>query len=253
MAQVIILGSSNAVSSPEHENTHLAILTASRQILVDCGANPIQRLQQADLNPTLLTDVILTHFHPDHVGSFPLLLMDMWLMGRTAPLTVYGLSYTLERIEKVLDVYGWKTWPRFFPVQFSLIAPVEDTPVLHFPEVKISAYPVKHFLPNIGLRVEFVPENKIFAYSCDTAPCPALPRLAREADVLLHEASGATEGHTSAPQAGEIASQAKAKSLYLIHYPTGRFANPAQDLQSEARQTYGGPVILTQDLLKIDF
>ena len=62
--------------------------------------------------------MILTHFHPDHVSGLPSLLLDMWLMGRKDPLTIYGLAYTLERMEKLMEAYDWASWPGFFPVEF---------------------------------------------------------------------------------------------------------------------------------------
>ena len=79
MPKVIILGSSNAVPSKDHENTHLVIIGKERTILVDCVSNPVVRLEQAGVNFNDLTDIVITHFHPDHVSGVPLL----W-MGRMA-------------------------------------------------------------------------------------------------------------------------------------------------------------------------
>ena len=67
MPKVIILGSSNAVPSINHENTHLVIRGKERTILVDCVSNPIVRLEQAGIDFNDLTDIVITHFHPDHV------------------------------------------------------------------------------------------------------------------------------------------------------------------------------------------
>ncbi len=64
-------------------------------------------------------------------------------------------------------------------------------------------------------------------------------------DVLIHEATGSSKGHTSPEQAGEIASQANAAALYLIHYPPQLV--DAQSLLARAQQTYPGPVYVAQD------
>jgi ribonuclease Z len=98
MAKLIVLGSSNAIPTVDHENTHMAIVCQNRTVLIDCVSNPIVRLEQAGIDPATLTDVIVTHFHPDHVSGVPLLLMDLWLMGRHTPLNVYSLHYTVDRI-----------------------------------------------------------------------------------------------------------------------------------------------------------
>jgi ribonuclease Z len=247
--KLIILGTSNAIPSPNHENTHMIFVGKTRTILVDCVSDPIVRLEQAGVDYNALTDIILTHFHPDHVSGVPLLLMDMWLLGRTKPLDIYGLEYTLERIEHLMELYNWHKWPNFFPVRFHRIKEKELAPVLDCPEVQIFASPVQHMVPNIGLRFEFKESRKTLAYSCDTEPCPQVIQLAAGADILIHEATGAGLGHSSAAQAGEAARQAEVGTLYLIHYPTGQFTN--ENIVQEAQTRFGGTVIQTEDFMEI--
>jgi ribonuclease Z len=250
MPKVIILGSSNAVPTKDHENTHLVIIGNERTILVDCVSNPIVRLEQAGVDFNDLTDIVITHFHPDHVSGVPLLLMDMWLMGRTKPLNIYGLHYTLDRLEGLMGFYGWAEWPNFFSVGFFRLPESELAFVMDCNEFKVLSSPVHHMIPTIGLRVECKIPSKILAYSCDTEPCEQTVHLADGADILIHEAAGAVYGHSSAEQAGEIATQAEVGKLYLIHYPTGRFANG--NLVEEAAKTYRGEIILATDFMTID-
>jgi ribonuclease Z len=251
MPKVIILGSSNAIPTTNHENTHMVVIGAERMVLVDCVSNPILRLEKAGLDFNDLTDLVLTHFHPDHVSGVPLLLMDMWLMGRHKPLNIYGLHHTLDRIEDLMGSYGWAEWPDFFPVAFFRLPAQEMTTVIDCPDFRIFSSPVRHLLPTIGLRFEFNHTKKIMAYSCDTEPCAQVIRLAEGADTLIHEAAGASRGHSSAAQAGEIASQAEVATLYLIHYPTGKFANG--NLIEEAQQRYQGSVKMATDFMELDF
>lgn len=250
MAKIIFLGTSNALPDEEHENTHLLALTNHRVILIDCANNPLLRLKKVGINLNDLTDLILTHFHPDHVAGVPQLLMDMWLIGRYRPLNIYGLHHTLDRIERLMEFYGWEEWPGFFPVSFYRLPSQEMTPLIEGQDVNIYASPVKHIIPCIGLRMEFKPEGKVIAYSADTEPCAQVIRLAERADVLIHEASGAFFGHSSASQAGDIARQAEANALYLVHYPTGASANG--NLVAEAAKQFPGLVVLAQDFMEID-
>ncbi len=251
MPRVIILGSSNAIASMDHENTHMVVVGEERTVLIDCVSNPIVRLEKAGLDFNTLTDLIVTHFHPDHVSGVPLLLMDMWLMGRREPLKIYGLQHTLDRIEDLMGFYGWDEWPDFFPVAFNRLPLQEMTTVIDCPDFRIFSSPVRHLLPTIGLRIEFNKVKKVMAYSCDTEPCAQVIRLAEGADILIHEAAGATRGHSSASQAGEIASQAEARRLYLIHYPTGKYANG--NLVTEAQNRFQGDVELANDFMVLDF
>jgi ribonuclease Z len=252
MPKVIILGSSNAIPTKDRENTHMVLVGKERMVLIDSsGSNSILRLEQAGLDFNELTDIIVTHFHPDHVSGIPLLLMDMWLIGREKPLNIYGLDYTLDRVEGLMGFYNWSEWPNFFPVIFHRLPIKEMTPVLDCPDFKIYASPVHHFIPNIGLRIEFTQSQKTLAYSCDTEPCEEVVHLSKGVDVLIHEATGETPGHSSARQAGEIAKAAQVGKLYLIHYPTGKFAKG--DLIAEARAVFSGAVTLAKDFMTLNF
>jgi len=229
----------------------MVVVGEERMVMVDCVSNPILRLEKAGLDFNDLTDLIVTHFHPDHVSGLPLLLMDMWLMGRRKPINIYGLHHTLDRVEDLMGYYGWSEWPDFFPVAFYRLPMQEMTTVIDSPDFRIFSSPVHHLLPTIGLRFEFNHTNKTMAYSCDTEPCAQVIRLAAGADILIHESAGASRGHSSAAQAAEIASQAEVGKLYLIHYPTGKYASG--DLIAEAHQRYQGEVALAEDFMVLDF
>lgn len=251
MAKLVILGSSNAIPDEKHENTHMAVVGDKHTVLIDCVNNPILRLPQAGIDFNALTDLILTHFHPDHVSGVPLLLMNMWLLGRKNPLNIYGLHHTLDRIEDLMGFYGWGNWPNFFHVVFHRLPTQEMTPVMENDEFRITASPVQHLIPTIGLRVENVNSHKSMAYSCDTEPCPQVVRLASGVDFLVHEAAGPGMGHSSAAQAGGIAREAEVGRLYLIHYQTRGF--DANTLISEAQQIYIGKVALAEDFMQLEF
>ncbi len=251
MAKLVILGSSNAIPDEQHENTHLAVLGQDYSLLIDCVSNPVVRLPKAGIDINRLTDMILTHFHPDHVSGVPLLLMNMWLQGRKSPLNIYGLHHTLNRIEDLMGFYDWESWPNFFPVVFHRLPQEEMVPVLSNPEFRVFSSPVQHLVPTIGLRIEFPQTGRTLAYSCDTEPCPQVIHLASGADVLIHEAAGPSAGHSTAAQAGSAAREAEVGCLYLIHYRTGDF-DPCS-LVDEARKVYPGEVLLAKDFLEIPF
>ncbi len=249
MGQVIILGSGYAVPEEGHENTHLFIQQDNLGVLVDCGSNPILQLQRAGIKLEQVTDLVLTHFHPDHVTGFPLLLMDLWLLGRKQPLNVYGLPHTLDRAEGLMKFYDWKKWPNFFTVMFHRLPETEMSLFIQIPILKIYSSPVKHLIPTVGLRIEFVREERTIAYSCDTEPCPQVVTLASRANLLIHEATGASVGHSSPAQAGEIARKAEVEKLMLIHFSK---AKAAAALES-AKGVFSGPVQLAEDLMRLEY
>lgn len=247
MSKITFLGTASAVPNASHHNAHFVIESGPRMVLVDCSGNPIARFEEAGIDPLMLTDVILTHFHPDHVSGLPLLLMDLWLMGREQPLTIHGMQDDLERMQEMMALYQWEDWTDFFPVVFHDLPSEENTSVLTDEEMTFLASPVCHMIPAIGLRM-VLPEA-IVSYSTDTGPCDSVIRLAMDANVLIHEAAGAGVGHTSAAEAGEAAAQAGVETLVLIHYPPE--ADPVA-LAAEAGKAFSGTIVVAEDLMALE-
>lgn len=249
MPVITFLGTASAVPNQDSENTHLVVSTAEDLILIDAPGNPVRRLEQAGFSPQALTGLILTHFHPDHVNGAPLLLMDLWLLGRRHPLPVYGLAEVLERLERNMALYDWETWPNFYPVQFLPVPADEMSLVLETNELIVQASRTQHMIPSLGLRFTSRRSGKWVAYSSDTAPCEQVLHLAQGAELLIHEAAGPANGHASAAQAGEIAQRAAVNRLLLIHYR----ANEAEQLLKDAQSTFSGTVGLAQDFQRFEF
>jgi ribonuclease Z len=251
MARIIILGTSAAVSDANHDNTHFVLVGEGGPILVDCGSNPLGKIQFSGIDDNSLQDVILTHFHPDHVSGVPNMLMQLWLLGRQAPLRFYGLHHCMNRMEDMMVGFSWQEWPNFFPVTFNRISERYNAQVFENDDFAITAWPVHHFIPTIGLRIENKRSGKVLAYTCDTQPTASIYELAKDADLLIHEAAGASFGHSSAFQAGETATRVNAKSLYLIHYWV--WNTDPTPLVAEARKSYDGPITLCQDYDTYEF
>jgi len=252
MAQIVILGSAAAVNDAKHDYTHFLLIgEEDTPILVDAGSNPLGKLKDIGVDQSQLQDVILTHFHPDHVGGVPNMMMHMWLIGRQAPLRMYGLHHCINRIEDTMEAYGWQEWPNFFPVAFQRLSERDDILLLENRDFRITSYPVKHFVPTIGLRIENKHTGRVLGYSCDTEPCSGVHKIARDVDMLIHEAAGPPPGHSTARQAGQIAQEAGAKSLCLIHYQVWN-ADP-EPLVAEAAAVYDGPIHLCRDFDVLEF
>lgn len=251
MPKLIVLGSASAVPSKDHENTHFILEGQKGSVLVDCTGSPLIRLEDAGIDLNSLNDIILTHCHPDHISGVPSLLMSLWLMGRKTSLNIYGLHHTLDCVEKMMGLYEWGEWPNFFPVAFHRLPNHEMTLVMENADFRIFSSPVTHIIPTIGLRIEALGTGKVIAYSCDTEPCSQVIRLGEGADILIHEATGQSYGHTSAAQAGEIAQKAGARTLCLIHYSPDLYGS--QDMIEAASANFSGEIRFAEDFLTLEF
>jgi ribonuclease Z len=225
MPTVHLLGTGASISDPHRTTTMLAFsdAAAGSTLAVDCGGDLVQRLLAAEIPLGTLDALVVTHAHPDHVSGFPLFMEKVWLSEREQALPVCGIENALAQTRR--------SWDAFAPVHADWdVPPIDWRTVAHAPDTTlwdgapwhVTAAPVDHGdMPNIGLRVEHRPSGSVAAYSCDTAPCEAVVTLARGADLLVHEANGVGDTHSTAAEAASIARHANAEALLLVHLPPG--------------------------------
>jgi ribonuclease Z len=97
----------------------------------------------------------------------------------------------------------------------------------------------------------------VFSFIMDTRPCPGAVALAKDADLLVMEATYTSEhkdlagyyGHSTAEDAARTALSAGVRRLALTHF-SQRYPNPEKHL-SDARQVFADVVALN-DLDRLD-
>lgn len=253
MLIVHYLGTGAAVPSPGRDNTSLALDDGNEITLVDTSGSPLKRLGEAGITPDRLSRVIITHEHLDHTFGYPSLLQSLWLVGRRAPLDVYAQAATWRILDGLTDLYRADRWTDAFPIHKHQIEPGER-PFVETDQITVRASRGKHSVPSVGLRIETSDGNAL-VYSSDTSPCDEIRELARDASVLVHEATflaGHEEqagrfGHSTARQAAEVAAGAGAERLVLIHFtPFG--PDDLTSLKQGAEATFSGQIEVPSDL-----
>ena len=234
MPTLHLLGTGAAFSDVHRTTTMLAFTDGDSTLVVDCGGDVVQRLLAAGIDLTTITALILTHEHIDHIGGFPLFMEKMWLAGRRDPIAVYGIEPALDQARRCFATFDTSGWEGLPDIDWHPFPEESEALVLTDSAWEVKAAPGIHFVPVVGLRVESKRTGGVVAFSCDTAPSPEITCLAYEADLLLHEATGASSGHSSPAQAAQVAAEAGAKRLVLIHLPP----NLTDEDLHEARQTF---------------
>jgi ribonuclease Z len=243
------LGTSGAVPSADRDTTALVVRAGGTVCLVDVGGSPVQKLRRVGVDPLELTAVVVTHTHPDHVYGLPALIQCLPLLGRREPLPVYCRVEHVDLVSRLLALFGL-VGPGRIEVPVVGVEPREGEPVLATGDLAVTASPNVHGpMPNLAVRVDA--GGRSVVYSSDTRPCPAVAALAREATVLVHEATFAepdpTQWHSTARQAGEVARQAGVRRLVLAHVGYAHHRALAPHI-AEARAGFGGPVSVAAEL-----
>lgn len=142
-------------------------------------------------------------------------------------------------------------------------APLMDPfPVVSDDNVTVTATLVSHYdvYPAFGFRFDLRETGVSVTFSGDTTKSDNLIRLARDTDILVHEAQFSLDdayydnrfppdylvkSHTSAEQVGEVASAANAKHVVLSHYsPTDL---PESQWLEAIGKHYSGKVTVAHD------
>jgi ribonuclease Z len=219
MPEIVLLGTGAAVTDPHRTTTMLAVIGSDGYLALDCGGDLIHRLLSAGLQPLDLRALILTHEHADHTSGFPLFMEKIWLHGRRSPIPVFGPEAALAQARKCFETYDTSTWDGLPEIDWVPIPVEHHTHVFSDWGFDVYASPGDHGVPVMGFSFHCLETNHRAVYSSDTAPSPNIESLATGADLLVHEATGAMKGHTSASQAAALAARSNVKQLVLVHLP----------------------------------
>ena len=226
MVTVTLLGTGGTQPLPHRALAALAVTAAGRTVLVDCGEGTQTALRRWGVSAYRIDQVLLTHYHGDHILGLPGLLQTLSSLGRTAPLTVTGPA----GLDAVAGPIAALAGPLPFAVQWR----EAGTEAFRAGELTVTPFPLEHRVPCCGYALHlpragrFDPERAKAAgipvslwgrlqagqavgsftpgqvlgpprrgltvvYATDTRPCPALLQAARGADLLCMDATYADD------------------------------------------------------------
>lgn len=115
--------------------------------LIDCGEGTQERLRVSGFNFQRIGHIFISHLHGDHYLGLMGLISSMHLMGRQAPLHVYGPAELKSIIDVQLKASG--TWLRY---QLHVhVLPTSSGEVVHEdPHVTVSTLALRHRVPCTG-------------------------------------------------------------------------------------------------------
>ena len=186
--QLRFVGCGDALGSGGRFNTCFHVTGNSVNFLIDCGASSLPALKRLGIVREAIDLVLITHFHGDHFGGLPFLLLDAQFTRRARPLVIagpQGIEAKLANLMEALFEHSSKTKRRF---DLSVVA-LEPEQSRTFGEVTVTPYPVVHGEsggPFLAYRIEA--EDRVIAYSADTEWTETLIPLAKDADLFIAEA-----------------------------------------------------------------
>ena len=278
---VTLLGTGTPVPRPDRFGSATLVEAGDQKLLIDAGRGAAIRLFQLDIPIGRLDALLLTHYHSDHTSGIP----DIWLTGwlesffgtRKKPLQVIGPTGAKVLMAKLAEAYADDVRIRLADEKLppdGVATSVEefnrDGVIYEKDGVRVIAFEVDHgdlIKPCYGYRIEYGGRSAVI--SSDTRYNENVIKHAKGADLLIHEVAAVRPellrevyiqrivGHHILPlDAGRVFTQAKPKLAAYTHIVLlndKKIRAPTiDDIVSETRQTYSGPLQVGEDLMAFD-
>ena len=218
--QLRFVGCGDALGSGGRSHTCFHVTGKSANFLIDCGASSLPALKRLEIISDEIDLILITHFHGDHFGGLPFLLLDAQFARRTRPLVIAGPEGIETRLAQVMEALfeHSSTTKQRFDLSIVALTPEESRT---FGAVKVTPYPVVHGEsggPHLAYRIEA--EGRVIAYSADTEWTETLIPAARNADLFIAEAyyyDRIVKNHLSLKTLEAHLPEINAKRLILTH------------------------------------
>lgn len=185
--EIQFLGCGDAFFSGARNQTCFLVDLDGFRFLIDCGATALQSLKKNEISIDRLDAIILSHFHGDHFGGLPYLILEaQYQNARSRPLTIMGPAGVEARVRQLMDITYPGTDLDQFDFQISFIE-YEAGALSELGPLRVSPYEMIH-VPEAsphGLRISF--GDKVLAFSGDTGWTENLLPLADGADLFICE------------------------------------------------------------------
>jgi len=255
------------------------IIVNDTAYVVDCGDGVARQLVAADVPLRNVKHVFITHHHSDHNADYGNLLLLSWASGLASNVDTWGPPPLAKVTELFLAMNAYDIEIRIRDEGRVPLAPLihaheftQAGPVMQDENVKVTSTLVDHPLVAPAFAYRFDGPDRSIVISGDTARSDNLVKLARGADVLVHEAlwlpavdriiardlnasrlkEHLLASHTTVEDCGRVAQAAGVKTLVLSHLVPGGDATITDEMWiNAARRHFQGHIIVGKDLLEI--
>lgn len=242
-----ILGYMASIQAKGISNTSFALQAQKETILVDLSGSPFSSLLSSRIDPLSVKLVVLTHAHIDHIYALPSFIAQLRFLGREEPLTIVSHGETIAVARVLLGVFGLEEKEDIYPIHW--VPFTEGELPFTIGGMQVILFPVEHSIPTLGISVQY--GERRLAYLADCSLADSYHPSIKGVDILLHEASGGQteevdlerQGHSSARQAAQLASEVGAKRLILVHLPPSSSEHAA--LLVEAQRHFANTTLPT--------
>ncbi len=227
---ITFLGTGASIPTKTRNHTGIFLSWKNENILIDCGEGIQRQFRLAEIPPTKITKILLTHWHADHSLGLAGLLHTLSMSGYSKTLHLHGPVGTKEKVNLLEKTFGK------FRIKLNITESsnkvfenneiiIDSSEMLHNSPVNAYSFTIKEKrrldkkklkklkLPNSPLLGElqkgkdiyingkkikasslsYIEKQKKVSFILDTAPNKNSIALANNSDILICESSFSSE------------------------------------------------------------
>lgn len=268
---VTLLGTGSPLPDPNRAGPATLIQAGETNVLVDAGRGVVMRLAGAGLFPSMVSGVLLTHLHSDHICALNDVITSHWVTSpTTTPLPIHGPPGTAAVVAAIAEMLAPDVGYRLDHHEDLATGPqlevVEHGPGETFAlggcTVTTHATDHRPVEPTLGYRIEH--EGAVAAVAGDTVPCAGLDDLCAGADLYVQTVirddlvalvpnarlQDILDYHSTVVQAAQTAARCGVGTLVLTHYVPPLAPGQEEAWRAIAAEHFDGPIVLGDDLTR---
>lgn len=270
--KITLLGTGSPIPNPERAGPATLVSTSGAHVLFDCGRGVVLRLAGAQLLPTMLSGVVLTHLHSDHVCDLNDVITTHWVMS-PAPtaLKIVGPVGTKAFVDATLSALaadvGYRLRHHDDLAEGPLLDVREVSPgesfTLGAQTILAGATDHRPVEPTLAYRIDEGEQSVVIAG--DGVPCASLDELLVGASAYVQTViredlvklvpvarlQDIMDYHSTVGQAAQTAQRAGVKALVMTHYVPAPAPGSEQEWRALA-SGFEGLVVMGDDLTSLD-
>jgi ribonuclease BN (tRNA processing enzyme) len=186
MRRLVILGAGDAFATGGKHTTSFLLDESNEGYLIDCGVSSLVRLKQINYPVSNLKGIILTHFHGDHFGGIPFIILSLKIeYDYSGSFVIAGPIGVREKVMELQEILYPGTGS--FIDELNVIFVEYEAGWQLIGDLEVKAVPVTHAPPSSphGLKLKW--KGKMMSFSGDTEWDERLIDLAQNTELFITE------------------------------------------------------------------
>jgi ribonuclease BN (tRNA processing enzyme) len=192
--EIVFVGTSDAFGAGGRRQSAIFVRHSSGGLLLDCGATTGSGLDALSIGRDEIDTILVSHFHGDHFGGIPLLLLAaLYEDRRKRPLRVVGPPGIEQRVRELAAAMGHSlaNRPFGFRLEFGELVPGR---ALALDSLRVETFSTHHSPDSLPHGFVIQDGSTRLAYSGDTGWFDGLPGCVAGSQLFICECTYRTAG-----------------------------------------------------------